>query len=166
MPRAVRGAKLALNNAVSTDATATRIAIDDIAADTKAAASVAGSLVSSLVYQSAALTASDVDNFVSTGRTANGALVTAAATIVNQAKSLAKSVVALSQATKTAAAATFAQNVLLATPAAAVKAAASAEAIEQRFNWQLLQCYDAVKTAMSGAVNAALLLTLRLRQRV
>ena len=151
------GAKLALNAAVSTDATATRIAIDDIAADTKAAASVAGSLVSSLVSLAGSLTVTDVDNFVRTGRKADGTTVVGASDTVNQAKSLAKAAVKLSRASKDAAAATFSKNVLQATPATAVKAAASADAIGAALQIAASDNASAdVKTAMNNAVTAAL----------
>ena len=157
MPRIIEGSKLALNAAVSTDSTATRIAIDDIAADTKAAASVAGSLVSSLVSLAGALDAADVDNFVRTGRKADGTVVAAAGDTVKQAKSLAKAAVKLSRASKATEAGAFSKNVLQATPASAVKAAASADAIGAALQLAASDnASDAVKTAMNAAVTAAL----------
>ena len=158
------GAKAAVADAVSTNNTSNRVAIDDLAEGSKEAAGTSGSLVNELITLAAANTSSttQVDTFVRTGRTSTGSEVSTSVTAkVNRARNIVRAATKLSRASRGTGSATNAQtygrNVLSSTDSDAGKAAASADAIAAALEISKSNAASSgVKTAMQNAASTAL----------
>ena len=147
-------AKAAVKEAVNTGS-ASRVAIDELAQDTKDAANEEGSLVNDLITISAANTTSttQLDTFIKTGKKADGT-VAADAVKVRQARNVVKAAVKLSKQAGTEA---FNKNVLKASAKDATKVAASAAAIAAALEIANSgTASGATKTKMKEAAEAAL----------